>query len=112
MRPMKEITLPTVSPAREVSGKLQFSQEYPQLLVRSHPAGYLRIMKNEEVVALVIKGLENWVLLSEDEKNEYPCSSLNQVALLISVLQQSGLDWLRVEEFFNYSREELDLDFD
>ena len=112
MRPMKEITLPTISPAREVSRKLQFSQEYPQLLVSSHPAGYLRIMKNEEVVALVIKGLENWVLLSEDEKNEYPCSSLNQVALLISVLQQSGLDWLRVEEFFNYSREELDLDFD
>ena len=112
MRPMKEITLPTISPAREVSMHLQFSQEYPQLLVRSHPAGYLRIMKNEEVVALVIKGLENWVLLSEDEKNEYPCSNLEQVAMLVSVLQQSGCDWFRVEEFFDYSREELDLDFD
>ena len=69
-------------------------------------------MKNEEVVALVIKGLENWVLLSEDEKNEYPCASLQQVALLISVLQQSDCDWLRVEEFFDYNQEELDLDFD
>ena len=112
MRAMKGITMPTISPAREVSMHLQFAQEYPLLVIRSHPAGYLRIMKNEEVVALVIKGLENWVLLSEDEKNEYPCASLQQVALLISVLQQSDCDWLRVEEFFDYNREELDLDFD
>ena len=112
MRAMKEITLPTISPAREVSRHLQFSQEYPPLAIRSHPAGYLRIMKNEEVVALVIKGLENWVLLSEDELFEYPCASLQQVALLVSVLQQSGCDWLRVDEFFDYNQEELDLDFD
>mgnify|MGYP000848962595 FL=1 len=112
MRPMKEITLPTISPAREVSRHLQFSQEYPPLAIRDRPFGYMRIMKNDEPVALVIKGKENYVLLSEDERLEYPCANLEQVALLVSVLQQSGCDWLRVEEFFDYNQEELDLDFD
>ena len=112
MRPMKEITMSTTSPAREVSQRLQFSQEYPQLVVRDRPFGYLRIMKNDEPVALVIKGKENYVLLSEDERFEYPCANLEQVALLVSVLQQSDCDWLRVEEFLDYNREELDLDFD
>lgn len=112
MRPMKEITMSSTSPAREVSQRLQFSQEYPQLVVRDRPFGYLRIMKNDEPVALVIKGKENYVLLSEDERFEYPCANLEQVALLVSVLQQSDCDWLRVEEFFDYNQEELDLGFD
>ena len=112
MRPMKEITMSSTSLASEVSRRLQFSQEYPPLVIYRHPAGYLRIMKNEEVVALVIKGLENWVLLSEDERFEYPCANLEQVALLVSVLQQSDCDWSRVDEFFDYNQEELDLDFD
>ncbi len=112
MRPMKEITMSSTSPAREVSQRLQFSQEYPQLVVRDRPFKYLRVMKNDEPVALVIKGKENYVLLSEDERFEYPCANLEQVALLVSVLQQSDCDWLRVEEFFDYNQEELDLDFD
>ena len=112
MRPMKEIAMSSTSLAREVSQRLQFSQKYPPLVIYRHPAGYLRIMKREEVVAIVIKGKENCVLLSEDELFEYPCASLQQVALLVSVLQQSGCDWLRVDEFFDYNQEELDLDFD
>ena len=112
MKAMKKMTMPAVSPAREVSRKLQFTQEYPLLFVRSHPDGYLRIMKGNESVALVIKNMEGYVFLSEDEKNEYLCSNLEQAALLVSVLQQSGCDWHRLDEFFYYNREELDLDFD
>ena len=112
MRPMKEMTMSSTSLAREVSRRLQFSQEYPPLVIYRHPAGYLRLMKREEVVALVIEDLENWVLLSENGLFEYHCANLEQVALLVSVLQQSGCDWLRVEEFLDYNREELDLDFD
>ena len=112
MKAMKKMTMPAVSPAREVSRKLQFTQGYPILLVRSHPDGYLIIMKGNESVALVIKNMEGYAFLSEEGKNEYPCSSLEQVALLVSVLQQSGCDWHQFDEFFYYNREELDLDFD